>query len=295
MSNFIQFSIVISLLPVLLGTASRGQEVSADGFRWLDEQRDGAVWNNVRTALGDELKPDPSDPNTFTYGYKYVERIGIYEHSALVIVGHRQKEEEPPGRRGDEYFFAFNYDLKSGLLTKIDNPEHPDGNGLYMYHWKFVGIPRFGDSAAPDVTFTYDNCWECEEERILGSFQYDSTKSSWQVRDFGNGDLKWWMTRVGVVVDKDVAFVPEIVSFRCLYGLTDADPEGLGALAVRCRQVDRETSKKVSITDTTILFSGRGGKFSGKAVTTKDEKTKIWSCLCKGSTSDRMCKGVDPR
>jgi hypothetical protein len=247
------------------------------------------VWSKVQVALRDELKPDKADPNTLTFGYKYLKRVGVWNNSALVVVGYRVRERPTRAEQGEEYFLAFNYDLVSGSLSKVINPEHADVDGLYMWHWKFVKMARFEPSPVPDVVFTYLTCWECEEETMLAALRYDSATNMWQIRSWGNGKPEWWMTQVGLVVDTDVNFTG-ISSYGCLYGVADLSADGFDDVAIRCREVDEDDQKKVEVTDTTVLYSFKEGRFIGEVVTSEGQRLKIWSDLCRSSSKNKLCR-----
>lgn len=292
MSRFMRFlawvGLTSLLAPLAFGAVSTKENAPPIGFRWIDAQHDGAVWTKVQTALGDELKPDKVDLNTLTFGYKYLKRVGVWNDSALVIVGYRVRERPTPEEKGEDYSLAFNYDLVSGSLSKVINPEHADVDALYMWHWNFVRLARFEPSPVPDVVFTYLTCWECEEETILAALRYDSATHMWQIRSWGNGKPEWWTTQVGLVVDKDVSFTG-MSSYRCLYGLVDLSADGFDDVAIRCKQVDEDDQKKVEVTDTTVLYSLKEGRFIGEVVTSEAQRLKIWSNLCRSSTKNKLC------
>jgi hypothetical protein len=167
-----------------------------DGFRWIDAQHDGAEWSKVQAALRDELKPDKAVPNTFTYGYKYIARVGVWNNFVLVMVGSRA------------------------------------------------------------------------------------------------GKPEWWMTAVGLVVAKDVNFTG-ILSYDGLYGLFDFNGDGFDDVAIRCKEVDQDDQRKIDTTDSTVLYSLKGGSFVGEVVTAKDRRLKIWSKLCRTSSHNKLCRNVE--
>jgi hypothetical protein len=198
MSIFVRFFtrvILTSLLvipPLSFGAVENAQASAPPlGFRWIDEQHDGAVWSKVEAAFHDELRPDKTDQNALTFGYKYLKQVGVWDNSALVIVGYRIRQRPTREEQGEEYFLAFNYDLVSGSLSKVINPEHDDLDALYMWHWKFIRLARFEPSPVPDVVFTYLTCWECEEETMLGALQYNSATAKWKIRRWGDGNPEW--------------------------------------------------------------------------------------------------------
>jgi hypothetical protein len=279
--------------PSLSFGADGSQEDSGQlGFQWIDSQHDSATWNKIRAALSDELRPEKSEENEPTYGYKYIRRVGIGANSALVIVGYRFSEHPTKNEYGIEHFRGFSYNLRTGELSQVIDPEHA-GYALYMWEWKFVKLARFEPSTLPDVVFTYLTCGECEEEKMLSALHYDSGSQKWQIRQFGAGEPRWWMTRVGLVIDKDISFT-DITSYRCLYGLVDLNGDGFDEVAMRCREIDEDEKRKTQLTDSTVFYSLKNGRFSGELVTAKDEQLKLWSVLCQHSTKNKLCKDIPP-
>jgi hypothetical protein len=81
-----------------------------------------------------------------------------------------------------------------------------------MWKWKFIKLAKFGPSSVPDITFTYYTCTECEPEVLFASLYFDSSKSAWQIRSWGDGNDPWWTAKEGLVVDMDLAASEEISS-----------------------------------------------------------------------------------
>jgi hypothetical protein len=293
-SGFVRFfarvglTSLLAIPPLAFGIVDSKERAPSPGFRWIDAQHDGAVWSKVQAALRDELKPDKADPDTLTFGYKYLMRVGVSNNSALVIVGYRVRQRPTPAEQGEEYFVAFNYDLVSGSLSKVINPEHTDVDGLYMWHWKFNRLARFESSPVPDVVFTYLSCWECEPEKILAALRYDSATRTWQIRPWGDGKPEWWMTRVGLVIDMDVS-ASATVSYDCLYGFLKLSGDRLDDVAIRCKEVTEDELRKFHVADSTVFYSLKGDEFIGEIVTTKDQRLKIWSDLCRISSQNKLC------
>jgi len=145
--TFIGLASVLASAFSAFGEVEPQKSIPISEFRWLDEQNDAAQWSKVEAAFGDELKPDEPDPDSLTYDYKHVERVGITNNSALVIVGYRPTTASPDL----EYFRAFNFDLVSGLRSSIINPERAGTVPLYMWKWEFSTLARFESSPVPDV------------------------------------------------------------------------------------------------------------------------------------------------
>ncbi len=278
---------LVSLALVIFPIFARTQEPE---FRWIDEQNNRVAWAKLRTAFRKELKPDAADATgSDTYRFKYLHRVGVLGDSALVIIGHRIEEHLKRNELGSEDFLAFNYDFATGTISKILNPE--DGNPLAMFQWKLVNMAHLEPSAAPDVIFTYLTCWECEPEKMLSSFLYDSPTRKWQVRRWGNGKPYWWMTPMGLVLAEDVQDTDTTLSFDCQFGLKDFDGDGFDDVAIRCREVTEPARSKREVKDVTILYSLENGHFASAIVTDKQQRGKILSELCHAHPST-LCKGV---
>lgn len=258
---------------------SRTNDSLTSGFRWIDPQKDKAIWDKALLAFHNQLEPDHS--GGLPYEYKFLNRVGLSGNTALVIVSHRTKKNEARG----EYTLAFNYDVGTGQISEIANPERDEPVALYMYDWNFVKQARFDSSPNPDVVFTYHNCWECEEESILAAFQYDPSLAKWQVRSWGDGSRRWWMTRVGLVIDKDMAF-SDVASYECIYGLIGPDGNGFTSVAARCRQVNSDKQEQ----DSTIVYSHKANGFIAEFITAKKKQQEILSVLCQRDSKNGLCE-----
>jgi hypothetical protein len=104
-----------------------------------------------------------------------------------------------------EYFLAFNYDLLSGSLSTQRSVTQIRST-LTSYICRSGNSPNWLDlriHPVSEVVFTYLTCVECKEETVLSALRFDPAGHKWEIRNFGNGIPKWWMTRGGVVVGKD--------------------------------------------------------------------------------------------
>jgi hypothetical protein len=81
------------------------------------------------------LKPD--DPEkvkpVVAREYKWISRVGVFETSALVLIGERETRTSTYRN----YFVAFNYDLKSGEKTSLTSFNKG------FIEWKFKKLIRF--------------------------------------------------------------------------------------------------------------------------------------------------------
>jgi hypothetical protein len=288
--TFVGFASLLASTFLAFGAVEPQKSIPESEFRWLDEQNDAALWSKVEVAFSDELKPDKPDPDSLTYDYKHLERVGVTNNSALVIVGY-----QPTTSPDLEYFRAFNFNLVSDLRSSIINPERAGAVPLYMWKWEFSRLARFESSPVPDVVFYYLNCSECEPETILASLRFDSATRTWEIRSWGGGKPEWWMTRVGLVIDMDLS-VSATLSYNCLYGISDFNGDGLDELAIRCRELTEDEHRTSHLADSTVLYSLKRGKFVVELVTAGDIRAKILSSLCRNSPSNSLCdKGQTSR
>src|SRR5258708_33035418 len=178
--NLRRFSPSLGLLISLIFTASsqathlEPKPETAGTFRWIHPSSAPQLWQQIESAFQDELAPDdarPGQDKLDVYRYKYLQKVGILNHSALVIVGRRPAKEVSKENAWDEYYSAFNFDLATRQKSTIEHAES-------MWKWKFLKLAKFGPSSVPDVTFTYLTCTECEPDVKLASLYYSEIKST---------------------------------------------------------------------------------------------------------------------
>ena len=216
--NFVGTSFYLGFLALLFmpgssrPTGLESNTDTANTFRWIHPGSDPKLWEQVLTSFNDELAPDEpkqGQSELDTYRYKYLQRVGILNHSALVIIGRRPAKEITKENAWDEYYSAFNFDLATKQKSSI---EHAD----VMWKWKFQKLAKFGPSPVPDVTFTYLTCTECEPDVMFASLYYEETKSTWRMRSWGDGKDLWWTVNDGLVVDFDNIGSGDTISFDCV-------------------------------------------------------------------------------
>jgi hypothetical protein len=270
------------LLCIASGAGASAQ--SADGFRWLNAKTDAKTWAKIENAFQDELKPDePRSDGGDAFGYEFLQRIGVVDHSALVIVGQRaskvQKEQE-----WLNLSFAFNFDLESGTKSKI---EHADE----LWHWKFKRLAHFQLGGVPDVTYTYLTCTECEPSEMFSALRYSAATKKWEVRNWEMDRMIWWTGKEGFAVYTDILEgADSAVSFDCLYGVIDVDGKGVDAIANRCQEVTELQNGKKLTTDVTVLYRLDGNLLKIKPVTSTQEVADVTAKLCLGKLHQAICK-----
>jgi hypothetical protein len=275
-------TILIFLSALVCAWAGPANAQSADGVKWTSEKENALLWATIRNDFHDELQPD--DPAkvapVMAYSYKYIYRVALFQHSALVLVGHRETEESKyPG-----YYSAFNYDVASHARTTIKGVE-------VISIFKFVGFVKLDPSAPPDIVFTWLTCTECEASKVLSAFHYDASKSAWSLRSWEANKDVWWTTESGPVIWSDVS-ASDTISFDCVHRFLRNAPEA--AFGMRCREVAESEAGKRTTTDTTALYSFRGAG-SRLEIVSGERKTKLLSELCESSPKNKLCRSTAAR
>src|SRR5215470_8655598 len=196
--------------------AAQTKAQSVNSFHWLSPTANAATWTKIQNAFRGELQPDAARTDGSTaFGYKFLERVGLIDHSALVIVTHKTSQNPKEEDGGQRFSSAFGFNLETGVITRI-------GHADEMWHWKFKRLAQFERDAAPDVAFTYLSCWECEPVELLSTIYYDAANKTWAMREWQMDKMIWWTGRDGLVVDADILEgADDTVSFTCLYGVLD--------------------------------------------------------------------------
>ena len=234
----------------------------------------------------EELTPDQAVAEKSaidTYGYKYLQMVGTLGYSALVIVGHRPAKEVSKDTAWNVYYSAFNLDLTTGRKSNIEHAER-------LWQWRFVKLAKFGPSSAPDVTFTYLSCTECEPDSMFSSFYYDAGKSAWQMRPWGDGKDLWWTASDGLVVQLDIIGDGSLTFFDCVYGILNSQETGFQNLAMRCKEFTETESGESKVADNTVLYGISAGQFKARRVTDASEAVRLTQQICKPSMRSFLCR-----
>jgi hypothetical protein len=267
-----------SLIVVCLALAApwslsaQNAESSTRGFKWLDPIKDVTLFQQIKAAFSEELKPD--DPEkvkpVVAQLYKKISRIGIYQSSALVLILERETPTSPYG----DYFQPFNYDLKNGKKEAFEG-------GFYL--WRFNKFARFEASAVPDVVFTYWSCTECEGEHLLGSFHFDPAAGEWEVRRWGDKDND---DAIIIGDDGKVFSEEDDTNYDCLYKFGDFTGDGFDDIAVRCLAIDQ--SNRI-VNDTTTIYAAQHGRPQVIAVKDPSQLGAIREKLCTDIKKSKLC------
>lgn len=244
-------------------------------FHWCTSRQDAALFERVKTAFAEELKPD--DPErvkpVVAQKYKWISRVGVFRESALVVIGEREARTSSYG----DYFVAYNLDLKSGEKSPITVSAERSG----FMQWKFKKLVHFDSSEAPDVAFAYSSCVECEADYLLSSFRLDTADGKWKVR-------AWDGDRTEILIGSDyTAGTDENTKDDCLFKFGDFNGDGFDDLIVRCASMN--DAEKI-LEDTTTLFTIQQGR--PQIITIQDRKqlVAIHDRLCSGSEKSRLCR-----
>jgi hypothetical protein len=267
-------SVEIAVLVLATSHLAAAQSVPplSSVFHWLNSDKDAALFERVTTAFSDELKPD--DPEkvkpVVAQEYKWISRIGVFETSALVLIGERETRTAKYG----DYFVAFNYDLKSGEKTSLTS-----FNKGFM-KWKFLKLIRFDSSRTPDIVFTHPSCTECEAEYLLGSFRLDSTDAKWRVRT-------WSEKSTEILIGSDYSVgTDEDSKYDCLFKSADFNGDGFDDLAVRCLAI---SERGKILEDTTTIYTIQHGEPQVFAVKDRQQLATVRDKLCVDAKKSRLC------
>jgi len=261
------------ILILALSSSAFGQNAqpSPIAFHWLSASKDAILFERVKTAFANELKPD--DPEkvkpAVAQEYKWISRVGVFETSALVLIGERESRASTYGN----YFVAFNYDFKSGEKISLTSP-----NKGFM-QWKFKNLIRFDSSRTPDIVFTYSSCTECEADYLLSSFRFDSPEAQWKVRMWSDG------AEIPIGSDYSVG-TEEDSKDDCLFKFADFNGDGFDDLAVRCLTI---TEKGKILEDTTTIYTIQQGQSQVLAVRDQQQLAMIRDQLCIDAKKSKLC------
>src|SRR5260370_41950804 len=136
--------LLVSLfIPALAqATGPESHPETTNGFRWVHLNSDPQLWEQILTSFNDELTPDDAKQGQDAldvYRYKYLQKVAIVDHSALVIVRHRPAKEVSKENAWDEHYSAFNFDLATKQNSAIEHAQS-------MWKWKFLKLAKFGPS-----------------------------------------------------------------------------------------------------------------------------------------------------
>ncbi len=267
-------TVLLAVFALAACHAARAQDFapSSAAFHWLNSGKDAALLERIKTAFSDELKPD--DPEkvkpVVAQEYKWISRVGVFETSALVLIGERETRTS----KYHDYFDAFNFNLKSGEKT----PLTPFNKGFV--EWKFMKLVRFDSSRTPDIVFTHPSCTECEADYLLGSFLFDSTDGKWKLRAWGEKS-----TEILIGSDYSVG-TNEDSKYDCLFKFADFNGDGFDDLAVRCLAI---SERGKILEDTTTLYTIQRGQPQALAVADTHQLATIRDKLCVDAKKSRLC------
>jgi len=280
-------SVFVGAVPASARTSvPQATAAAIDNFQWVHANSHPQLWEQIQQKFQEELTPDQPAPEKNAldvYGHKYFQKVAVYNHSALVIVGHRPARVVSKDTAWDEYYSAFNLDLATGRKSAIEHAER-------LWQWKFVKLANFGPVPVPDVTFTYLTCTECEPDSMFSSFYYDAAKSSWQMRQWGDGKDLWWTASDGLVVELDLIGDGDVTFFDCVYGILSSQDARFQNLAMRCKEFTEPTSGVFKVVDDTVLYGLTDGQFKARRVTNSAEVLSLTQRMCKPAMKSFLCR-----
>jgi hypothetical protein len=272
---------IICVVAILaLPHASLGQ---TDEFRWLNRTPDAQTFQKIEAAFAKELEPDRpgTTGNVVPMSVKYVEKIGKFRGTDLVILGYKEDS-------ADVYpaFRAFNFNPQSGDKTVIRGAE---GGDEWLRLWKFKKVAHLEDKQLPDLVFVYFSCTECEAEKLLASYRYEAASKSWALRYWSQADGD------NLMIGSDNQFGDDgVYSYECLHTIQDLTKDGIDDVAVRCRElVDPGDGKPTRVTkDETVLYTLKQGAFVRAVLSGSDPRNAdVEAALCRTAMKSPLCKG----
>ena len=264
--------IIILMLAASDSAIGQNAQPSSPAFHWLNSSKDATLFESRKTAFTDELKPD--DPEkvkpVVAQEYKWISRVGVFEKSALVLIGERETRTSTYGN----YFVVFNYDLKSGEKTSLTSFNKG------FIEWKFKKLIRFDSSRTPDIVFTHPSCTECEADYFLSSFCFDSTDAKWKLRT-------WSEKSTEILIGSDYSVGNEEDSKDdCLFKFADFNGDGFHDLAVRCLAI---TEQGKVLEDKTTLYTIQHGQPQELTVKDRQQLATIRDQLCVDAKKSKLC------
>jgi hypothetical protein len=264
--------LAVFALTACCSAAAQDVAPSPSAFHWLSSGKDATLFERIKTAFSDELKPD--DPEkvkpVVAQEYKWISRVGVFETSALVLIGERETRTS----RYHDYFVAFNYDLKSGEKTSLTS----FNKGFVQ--WKLEKLIRFDSTRAPDVVFTHPSCTECEADYLVGSFRLDPTDSKWKLRTWSDKNTE-------ILIGSDYTVGTEEDSkYDCLFKFADFNGDGFDDLAIRCLAIS-ERGKVLD--DTTTIYTIQHGQPQVTTVTDHQQLATVRNKLCVDAKKSKLC------
>lgn len=268
-----------------LTTAAFVQPTPADSrelpqsFRWLNRTKDARLWVRIQAAFATELKSDAmsGDDSSRRFAKKFIQRIGLYDSSALVIVG----LQEPPSPQQTTLFEAYNYSLLAEKKGKIAGEDSEN-----LWQLRILKQAKLEESPIPDIVFSYKDCWECESVTLLGSFLYSPKDSAWALRPWGSEEVNKKPLSLEIDADIDTGSIGGVdveIETKCAYRIADFNGDGLDDIADWCRvsyvQMD-PPHKEISTENRVILFTLKGGSFSLAEVADKEEIHRLRKQIC---------------
>ncbi len=224
-----------TLLAIAACTSAAAQITASEDFRWLDPRKDAALFDQIKGAFVDELKPDDPkvklvEPQLYKF-HKRISRIGVFQSSALVLIAER---DELASTYGD-YFQAFNYDINVGK-------KEPFKKGFRR--WRFHKFAHFSSAKTPDIVFTYLPTLEWETQYSLSSFRFDRQRGLWDMRVWSNNQDDDMIDIGSDTVEGSEEGEHDV---HCLFKVADFNGDGLDDIAVRCQAVAWKTESSIRL------------------------------------------------
>src|SRR5260370_1236852 len=263
---------ILLVTVTCIPTAAQDTRSVSGDFRWLDPRKDAVLFDQVKGAFVEELKPD--DPEkvkpVVAQLYKRIVRIGLTQSSALVLIAER----DTPNYTYGDYFQPFNYDTKTGKKEPLEKG---------FTRWHFRRFAHFSTSDTPDIVFSYLSCTECEATYLLGSFFFDKERRLWDTRTWSNKDGD-----DAIMIGSDTVLASDVgeYDYQSLSKIADFNGDGLDDVAVRCKAIGE---KGKIIEDTTLPYSAQHDKPAIATITEPERIAALTAKLCDAARKSRIC------
>jgi len=125
---------------------------------------------------------------------------------------------------------------------------------------------------------------------MFSSFYFDTGKSAWQMRPWGDGKDLWWTASDGLVVELDLIGDGDITFFDCVYGILNSQNAEFQNLAIRCKEFTEAASGESKVADNTVVYGITDGRFKARRVTDNSEAVRLTQQICKPTMRSFLCR-----
>ncbi len=253
----------VATVAVLTAAVSLGAKQDV----WVASKMSPELWTRVRAVLEPELAPDdPAHTPRHAVALRYKRLVRVAgDEVVLALIGMRENERQPAR---SALTAAYSVDLPSGRKELL---------GRYAL-WRFVKWAHF-ESHSADAVFSYQTCDECEAERFVASFTYDSNARAWKLR-------RWPEEATQILIGADPE--PDAqADLRCLFGVADYTGDAADDIATWCRTRSVKTQQ---MTNEVFAIYSIGSSGPTKQVVTGSKAQTLRGQLCRQNPRASACR-----